>query len=102
MRAVITSTPKKLKAAAIQMAWRGLMERVETQVAMALGASVQPLTRMTPRVSRTVMSRGGLVTSCCKKAERETVIKRASFGGSSKSGFPFFGGKPAVEMAPSI
>ena len=41
---VIKRTPK-IKDSGHQTAFLGLMVRVETQVAMALGASVQPLTR---------------------------------------------------------
>lgn len=59
-KSVITRTPRKLKKAAIKIAARGLMERVETQVAMALGASVQPLTKITPKVRITVTTRPGL------------------------------------------
>src|SRR5699024_1144779 len=49
--------------------------RVVTQVAMALGASVQPLTKMTPRVRRVVTSRAGLVVIPCKKVANEISIK---------------------------
>ena len=75
---VMISTPRKLKTAAIKIAAPGVMERVETQVAMALGASVQPLTRMTPSVSRTETARVGLEKRWERKSERETVIN-ASF-----------------------
>lgn len=64
---VITSTPKKLHTAAIRIADRGLMARVDTQVAIALGASVQPFTRMTPKVKAKVMSSAGLETSWLKR-----------------------------------
>ena len=47
---VMTRTPRKLKMAAMMIAGRGRMARVETHVAMALGASVQPLTRITASV----------------------------------------------------
>ena len=43
-----------LATAAAKMALRALIARVETQVAMALGASVQPFTSTTPSVSATV------------------------------------------------
>lgn len=71
---VITSTPKKLHTAAIRIADRGLMARVDTQVAIALGASVQPFTRMTPKVKAKVMSSAGLETSWLKKVDRSIVI----------------------------
>ena len=45
--------------AAMMIAGRGRMARVETQVAMAFGASVQPLTRMTARVRMLVRMRAG-------------------------------------------
>ncbi len=48
---VITSTPRKLNMAAIMMALRTSMALVETHVAIAFGASVQPLTSTTPSVS---------------------------------------------------
>ena len=57
--AVISKTPKKLKIAAIRIACLGRMARVEKQVAMAFGASVQPLTRMTPKVKTTVTASAG-------------------------------------------
>src|SRR5699024_5961681 len=43
---LIRNTPRKLQTAAIKMAARTGMHRVTTQVAIALGASVQPLTRI--------------------------------------------------------
>ena len=64
---VMISTPMKLKAALSMMAVLALRHRVVTQVAMALGASVHPLTKMTPRVNSTVMARAGLLVTCCQK-----------------------------------
>jgi hypothetical protein len=52
----MTRTPRKFMPAAIRMAALGSMDRVETQVAIALGASVHPLTRITPSVSRTMIT----------------------------------------------
>ena len=49
--AVITRTPKKLNIAAMTIALRTPIARVETQVAIAFGASVHPFTRITPSVS---------------------------------------------------
>ena len=60
----MNSTPRKLKNAAISTALRADIERVDTQVAMALGASVQPLTRITPIVKITVINNGTLRVSC--------------------------------------
>ena len=62
---VITKTPRKLKTAAMMIALRGFMARVPMAVAMALGASVQPLTNMTPMVNMVVMMRAGLENSDC-------------------------------------
>ena len=42
------------------MACFGLIARVEMQVAIALGASVQPFTKMTPMVKMTVTNKAGL------------------------------------------
>ena len=46
---VITTTPAQLHTAAITMARFTSRDLVDTQVAMAFGASVIPLTQMTPR-----------------------------------------------------
>jgi len=54
LNSVITNTPRKLKIAAIIMTFSGFMARVETQVAIAFGASVHPLTKITPSVRITV------------------------------------------------
>ena len=50
----ITSTPIKLNTADISIAARGAILRVDTHVAIALGASVHPLTKITPSVNSTV------------------------------------------------
>jgi BioD-like phosphotransacetylase family protein len=60
---VMMKTPKKLKTAASRMASFGLMARVEMQVAIEFGASVQPFTRITPVARMTVMSKAGLLIS---------------------------------------
>ena len=49
---------------AMRTAGCAFIARVATQVAMALGASVQPLTKMTPSVKMTVMSSAGLSAIC--------------------------------------
>ena len=59
LMSVITRTPRKLKIAAMMIAGRGRMARVETQVAMAFGASVQPLTSMTASVRMLVRMSAG-------------------------------------------
>ena len=64
---VMMNTPRKLKMALMMMAVLGGRQRVVTQVAMALGASVQPFTKMTPSVSRTVMASIGLEKTCAMK-----------------------------------
>ena len=74
LSSVITNTPRKLNTAAIRIAARGLMERVEMQVAIALGASVHPLTRITPNVSATVTISAGLDVNLVKKSEKVIVI----------------------------
>jgi len=60
LTAVIAKTPKKLNTAAIRMAFRGVMLLVETQVAIAFGASVHPFTKTTPNVKATVTAIAGL------------------------------------------
>ena len=74
LMSVITSTPRKLNTAAIMMALGARMERVDTQVAMALGASVQPFTMITPSVSATVTASMGLLNTCERKSVRGIVI----------------------------
>ena len=56
---VTHSTPRKLHTAASATAGRKGSAPVTTAPAMALGASVQPLTSRTARISRTVASRAG-------------------------------------------
>ena len=58
---------------------RTRMQRVVTQVAMALGASVQPLTKITPSVSNVVTSNAGLVRTCWIKVMNETSNGLATF-----------------------
>jgi hypothetical protein len=64
------NTPKKLNTAAIKIAFLAVIERVETHVAMAFGASVQPFTNMTPNVRTAVINRGGLDMICVRKSEK--------------------------------
>jgi len=76
---VMRKTPRKLKTAAIRIAYFAVMARVETQVAMALGASVQPLTRITPSVRTVVTANAGLDESPVKKSDMGIVIPFMSY-----------------------
>ena len=60
--AVMPTKPTKLQMAAIAMALPAGMARVPTTVAMALGASVAPLTMVAPTQSRMMMPSTGLAT----------------------------------------
>jgi len=60
-------TPKKLKIAAIIMAGLGAIALVDTQVAIAFGASVHPLTNMTAMVSSADTKSAGLSATADKK-----------------------------------
>ena len=66
------STPRKLKMALMMIAARTFMHRVVTQVAIAFGASVQPFTKMTPKVSNTVIAKSGFEKTCCTNRANET------------------------------
>ncbi len=72
---LMNSTPKKLKNAAIKIAALGLIARVETQVAIALGASVHPFTKITPSVSSTVTRKIGFADSWLKKSVKAIRVK---------------------------
>ena len=56
---VITRMPKKLQTAAIRIAARGEIDLVEIAVAIAFGASVHPLTKITPNVNIIVKKNAG-------------------------------------------
>lgn len=71
---VITNTPRKLNTAAIRMAFFGAMDRVDTHVAIAFGASVQPFTKITPKVNTTMIKRIGFVWMLSIKSENVIVI----------------------------
>ena len=71
---VIIKTPRKLKAALIRIAVRAFRHRVVMQVAIALGASVQPFTKITPSVSSAVMSKTGSEDTAFKKYDSEKSI----------------------------
>ena len=75
---VMISTPRKLNAALMRIAGRGLMHRVVMHVAIAFGASVHPLTKITPSVRRAVISSAGDDESCRKKSANETSIPKPS------------------------
>jgi hypothetical protein len=72
---VITKTPRKLNTAAIYTADCGPIALVETHVAIALGASVQPFTKITHKVNTTVISRAGLSINCFRNSAKEIVIE---------------------------
>ena len=61
---VITRTPKKLHTAAITIAFPTSIHLVETHVAIALGASVHPFTKITPSVSTTDIKSAGSALIC--------------------------------------
>jgi hypothetical protein len=73
---VITKTPKKFITEARMIAPRTEMARVEIAVAIALGASVHPFTKITPIVRITVTASNGFdATSLTneKKSMRSTL-----------------------------
>ena len=72
----MTTIPARLHTAAVKIAAHGDMQRVVMQVAMALGASVHPLTRITPSVSSVIISSGGLLCRLERKSERLTLHLR--------------------------
>lgn len=55
------------------MAFFGVIDLVDTQVAIALGASVHPLTNITPSIKAEVMNKAGFV-SCRRNSAKEIVI----------------------------
>src|SRR5574337_621958 len=55
--AVPVTAPKKLRPAAIRMAWTGLSTRVATTVAMALAVSWKPLMKSKTMASATITNR---------------------------------------------
>ena len=68
---VITITPAKLQTAAMMIASSTSIDRVETQVAIALGASVHPFTKITHRIRKTVIIKAGLPRTCFQKKANE-------------------------------
>jgi len=60
--------------AAITIAFLGSIDRVDTQVAMAFGASVHPFTKITPRVKTTMMSSAGFPAMLLIKSDKVIVI----------------------------
>ena len=68
---VTHSTPRKLHTAARATARRKGRAPVTTAPAMALGASVQPLTTSTARVSRAVISRAGSRPAWARKSKKD-------------------------------
>jgi hypothetical protein len=66
--------------AAIIIAVFGGMDLVETQVATALGASVQPLTKITPRVRSVIRIRIGFFAICEIKSDKLIGTPRVKAG----------------------
>jgi hypothetical protein len=71
---VITKTPRKLQTAAMMIALRGEIDLVEIQVAIALGASVHPLTIITAKTKTTTINSNGLVNNCDIKSVKYILI----------------------------
>jgi hypothetical protein len=71
---VMTNPPMKLNMEAKTIAALGLIERVDIQVAMALAASVQPFTKMTPTVRSTVIIKVLFESTWPKKSDKATDI----------------------------
>ena len=69
---VMSTSPIKLHTAAITMAGVGRMAFVPTTVAMALGASVAPLTTVAPRHNRMINPSTGSLTIAENTAPMET------------------------------
>jgi hypothetical protein len=55
------------------------IDLVDTQVAIALGASVQPFTKITPKVNRVVTQKAGLLAKRERKSPSAIVISPLSF-----------------------
>ncbi|MFS8541085.1 MAG: hypothetical protein LOD89_03220 [Tissierellales bacterium] len=63
-----------MKTAAITIAFLGLIERVEIHVAIAFGASVQPLTRITPIVRIDITNNAKFENNCEIKSPNVIAI----------------------------
>ena len=74
LTAVMTTKPMKLQTAAMMMAGVGRMAFVPTTVAMALGASVAPLTIVAPRQSSKMSPSTGFATIAAATAASVTSI----------------------------
>ena len=68
---VMPTKPMKLQTAAMAIAWFGFIARVPTTVAMALGASVAPLTMVAPNVSTTISASTGSLDH--RRSERHEI-----------------------------
>ena len=64
------TSPTKLNTAASARAAPGVRQRVETALAMALGASVAPEMMVTPMTSARMPSRTGWSPACERNTER--------------------------------
>ena len=76
---VMINTPRKLKTALMMMAFLALKHRVVTQVAMALGASVHPFTKITPSVNSVVTRSAGFSRSSPRKPVNDRSIRFIPF-----------------------
>ena len=63
--------PTKLKTAATISAHPGDMQRVDTAVAIAFGASVAPDITVTPRTSKIITASVGYAITCSRNAANE-------------------------------
>ena len=71
-------TPKKLQTAARSTASRKGRAPVTTTPAIAFGASVQPLTNRTARVSKTVTDRAEFLVSCPRNSKKDRGMDNTS------------------------
>ena len=86
--------PTKLNTAASASAAPGVRQRVETALAMALGASVAPLTTMTPILSSVTATSTGLEASSATNAAHSMVMNALSTKRSNDSAHHQFNVKP--------
>lgn len=74
----ITVTPRKFITDARKIAFSGLIDLVEIQVAIAVGASVQPLTVITPDKSNIAITVIGSLVNSTKKSDRSNKYQSPS------------------------
>ena len=71
---VISNTPRKLNIAANNIDFLGESDLVETQVAIAFGASVQPFTSITPNINEVIINNFGFAIISFKNSAKVMVI----------------------------